>query len=570
MAQKDVQWIDTNNKPYYLSYQMPLSISNRCWFFWANIVEGWRKVLNRANALAFGYKVSFVFLYGKIDTTVTNYIKKLNNPQMVVLSADYISADHIKVISEAEEWLARIQKWGGRAQDENKQWAWDVSQIFLDGVAAFESRKTEYERFLLAKSHIGEIRAAVEQKGYRVLSDLQQKTVAGSQEGIVVDLLAIIKELYPYGIEADTNSEFAYKRLAVKKMIALGAAGETDDTLIKNCGIRMRKDIGVVQLSFLDDYSDSAMRIVTLIRETYRHDIERMGYCSSGALWAALVRRPYGYYDCNYYCYIIAFALSVFNEGYYTISRYIWQKFDPKSLSTYEITPLLFIQTDKQKSLVNKICKLFDIDEPVETLFWALSKARRWAENHIHYDSIDRVSHDLYLLVRDNDSIQTYSFETEKYDDWLDEKTIEELHSKLQTVDENYFQMLVEKYGEKRTTLFKKYFYIKGSVGGWLWESKYIDQTVEEYMNKIICRECGRVLNPCNEDYCYQVSQYIDGNMETHDFTLKQIQGLNKKFFGRYQTDYYCIPCMAEILGITEWELWERMHEFKEQGCTLF
>lgn len=89
-------------------------------------------------------------------------------------------------------------------------------------------------------------------------------------------------------------------------------------------------------------------------------------------------------------------------------------------------------------------------------------------------------------------------------------------------------------------------------------------------MSKILCRECGRVLNPLGDRNCREVSHYEDGKYETHDFTLKEIEGLNKKFFGRFQTDYFCIHCMAEILETTEWELYKKMHEFKESGCTLF
>lgn len=570
MASNETQWINTNDKPYYLSYQMPLSINNRSWFFWANTVEGWRKVLNRANALAVRNKVSFVFLHGEITATVSNYIKKLNNPQMVVLCADYVSAEYMKAIGEADKWLKGLQPSGGRAKDENKQWTWDVSPMFIDLAKSFDKVRIEYERFLLAKSYADEVHAAVERDGYRVFGDFRQKTVSGGQEGIAADLLAIIKELFPCGIEADTDSEFAYKRIAVPKMIKLGLAGETDDSLVKNCGIRLRKEIGNIQFSLFDDYSNSAMQIVAVIREAYRRDIKRLGYCEPGALCEALTYRPYGFYECNYYYYIVAFALSAFKKGYYTIMSHCWCMVEDIEFTKHTIfLPVLFVQTDKQRSLTEKLRRLFEIEEPTENLSDAIRLAIVWIEKHIHYDSVDRVSDDLFALLR-GDGIKLYSLQTERYDDWLDEETLADLHDKLQTVDDDFFRMLAEKYGEERARLFKRKGYVKGTACGWLWRSEMVDESVENYMSKILCRECGRVLNPFGDENCYEISRYDGSYTETHDFSLKQIQGLNKKFFGRYQTDYFCIPCMAQILETTEWELWEKMHFFKEQGCTLF
>lgn len=582
MAETEKQWFDTNNKPYYLEYDLPLSIRNRCWFFWANSVKEWRKVLNRANELANGNKISVVFFFGEIDTTVTNYIKKLNNSQMVILHACYAPVDYLKAIDSEDEWLMSVQKWGGRAQDENKQWVWDVSEIFLDHAKAFEASRYDYMWFSLAKAYVGEIRESVERNGYQVLGNFLRKHVSGNQTEIVADLLAIIKELFPCGIEADTNEEFAYKTLAVPKLIKLGIDGKTDedDKLIKNCGVHLPKEKGIIQLSLFDDFSESAMQIVALIRETYRQDIKRLGYCNATALRDALTNRPYGVYDCNYYYYVVAYALSEFRAGYYTDMSFLtkrshyddcleWFRIEEIEYNRNTIfLPTLFVQTEKQHTLAQKLCRVFDITDDVNTVFKAVQKARGWVMEHIHYDSIDRVSHKLFEFLR-GDNIRMYSLETERLADWLDEPTIAELHDKIATIDEVFFKRLIDKYGKEKAELYKRHLNVNGTAGGWLWRSEMIDESVEVYMSKILCRECGRVLNPMNDDHCWQVSSY-GGKGESHYFSLKQIQGLNKKFFGRFQTDYFCIPCMAEILGMTEMELWERMCEFKEGGCTLF
>lgn len=77
---------------------------------------------------------------------------------------------------------------------------------------------------------------------------------------------------------------------------------------------------------------------------------------------------------------------------------------------------------------------------------------------------------------------------------------------------------------------------------------------------KVMCRECG----------CEIPEKYIVADGDNHTFTQKQIIGMTKKLFGRYQHEYFCIPCMSAILEVSESDLWEKMHEFKESGCTLF
>lgn len=573
---KQVEWVNTNNKPYYLSYDMPISINNRCWFFWANTVKGWRKILNLANTMAFGCKISVVLLYGEIkQDTIKKYIQSLNNEQLIVLHADYITADEIEVATKAEEWLKSLQSGGYRAKDENKEWVFDVSETFKKYQLCYDESKQKYNEFLSGKATIAKIKKTVGTNGYTVLANVKQKHVSGKQQDIVSDLLNIAKELYPLGIEAATESEFAYKRVAVPKMIKLGLVGETDDALIKNCGVRLRKEKGLIQFSFFDDYSTWATQIVVLIRETFKQNIEHLGYSNSAQLCQVLVNRPYGVYECNYYYYIIAFALSEFTKGYY----HCWFNFDHSSVSIWQRTddvefnkhtlflPMIFTQTEKQKSLAKKIARLFDISgEP--TLQQSIKGAIEWIIDNIHFDSIDRVSHELFALI--NEEAPLYSREVEKYDDWLDKKTFNEIYDKLRTVDDDFFKRLTEKCGEKKATLYKRRGYTKGCCGGWLWTIKFIDEHLEGYMSKILCRECGRVLNPLGDRNCREVSHYEDGKYETHDFTLKEIEGLNKKFFGRFQTDYFCIHCMAEILETTEWELYKKMHEFKESGCTLF
>lgn len=50
----------------------------------------------------------------------------------------------------------------------------------------------------------------------------------------------------------------------------------------------------------------------------------------------------------------------------------------------------------------------------------------------------------------------------------------------------------------------------------------------------------------------------------------KDTVALNKKLLGKNISNYYCMDCLSTYLEITVDELFEKIEEFKEQGCTLF
>lgn len=50
----------------------------------------------------------------------------------------------------------------------------------------------------------------------------------------------------------------------------------------------------------------------------------------------------------------------------------------------------------------------------------------------------------------------------------------------------------------------------------------------------------------------------------------KNTIGINKKLLGENITNFYCMDCLAEYLGVTVEDLLDKIEEFKEQGCKLF
>jgi biotin operon repressor len=50
----------------------------------------------------------------------------------------------------------------------------------------------------------------------------------------------------------------------------------------------------------------------------------------------------------------------------------------------------------------------------------------------------------------------------------------------------------------------------------------------------------------------------------------KDTLALNKKFFGKNLEKFYCMECLANYLEVSISELYDKIEELKEQGCTLF
>lgn len=570
---KPAEWVDTNNKAFYVSYKFPISITNRCWIFWANLRKGWRKIFNLASALAKRNRLSIVFLYGEIKSeTLANHLAKLNNSQLIILRADYVANEAIEIIDNSEEWLKGLQKSGGRRKGEDGEFLFDVSDSFLEYSILDPVCKENYNKFLMAKEAIEQIKNDVETNGYSVLGSVSSKRVRGSSDSITGDLLDIVKEIYPYGVESESDNEFAYKRAAVSRLIEAGLAGQTENNLVGNLNLRINNDSSDTQLS-LFGYSISANAFIDFIHEWCDSALKEKGYFKTSELFYELTKAPYGMYECNYYYYLYAYAFRKYTRGLF----YGDQNMHTKEADTVYwcrdniFYPTIFNQTEKQRHFVKRFCKLFDIEEDIHDLPKAVQYARSWTTVHICCDTVDRISHTLFEILSKGFEGEHYTINTERYDDWLTDDKYDYLYAKLRTVDTDFKARLEMEYGKEKTALYWKFFYWKGSAVSWLHKKENVDEKVEHYMKQVICRECGNMIQPLTTTgLSYEAIETIDGKMETREFTVKQVLGLNKKYFGRYQNEYFCIPCMCEILGLTAFELWDKMHQFKEAGCELF
>ena len=50
----------------------------------------------------------------------------------------------------------------------------------------------------------------------------------------------------------------------------------------------------------------------------------------------------------------------------------------------------------------------------------------------------------------------------------------------------------------------------------------------------------------------------------------KDTIGINKKMLGKDISKFYCMECLADYLGCTVDDLFDKIEEFKAEGCILF
>lgn len=50
----------------------------------------------------------------------------------------------------------------------------------------------------------------------------------------------------------------------------------------------------------------------------------------------------------------------------------------------------------------------------------------------------------------------------------------------------------------------------------------------------------------------------------------KDTIGINKKLIGEDIKNFYCMDCLANYLGCSVQDIFDKIEEFKEEGCNLF
>jgi len=596
---KPIEWKDTSFI-FSPKYQHSLFVRNRFVFFHAKAANV-KKMINFANNFTCTNNICAVYVYGNINQAVIKpLIDKCKNQIMLMIVPDINKSD-FDILDEYEKWLIKLKS---QAQleivSEGKKKS-GYSNIF---VGREYGRKPSKKWFIEYEKN----KDAVNQKfiepcwlesyeyGIKLMDDYQaiikkinesaygklaiianfntQSEISGRFETHSEELNEIAKQVFPYGVEADTKNESAVKVALIKKLKT--AAYQNDSSVAKLIDMKLSQT--TQQVCFWNEFSIGASEALEKLKSYMSDGIKNKGYFSISEAWLILSKLPFGAYSCNWYEYIFALALKDYHDSKYF---YGW------GISSQRINPIgtpfakmgtVFIQTEEQKRFRKIIIKLFDIKKPSETVQSLIYQAITWVGDNIQYvpvHAIDERLKDLLFIhggnvpnerLKDCKDTYWYQFGYENQFDFI-RNNFDFYYSELRQADTKFKKWLSDTYGARKAELYCKYYYVKGGAFSWLYKKSDMEERVKKYMESIICRECGKVMDA----FPYQGTRKIhSAKSDYYDFSLKDIIGINKKLLGRYQEEYFCIPCLCNYLNETEEHLYEMIHDFKETGCTLF
>lgn len=569
-------WKDTNKYPFSIQYDYPLAIRNRCLFFWATTLKGWRAVINLAGGLTEQNRLCVVYLFGEAkQETVIRHIEKLNNEKLIVLWADYISNSEIEAIMNGAE---RIRTFVLKQGIGNKDDFDERNPYLLEDVEEQIQKyfiKYPYE-IQHGREALANVIDGIQKNGYKNISE-NMRNVNAEEPGHLKELIRIIKRIYPYGAEIDTQEEYAYKLLHFEKWCRVGIEGKTAN--LEKLGVHYDDYSQPVQLSLFDNTSWGIVEFVKEFQSVCDTEMGRNGFVDLRMVFRHMQDVPYGMYQCNYYGLCVGISLQKYRKGYcisgnlktsksenidFAISvKYIMESFNAKRPIPFYI----YTQSEKQIHLAENMMKIFEPKWNIETVCLenVLTFARSWICENILYDTVQRTIPKLFEILSLWEPCVCSNI-TEQYADWLTDEMVDKVKVDLQNVDKHFLDMLTENYGAEMSALYAKSQYVKCGAVGWLHSKEMVDERVENYMKKeTVCRECGAIIH----SYGYEV--YENGFQGNHARLTKQnVINLNKKFLGRYQNEYFCLKCLCEVLDTDEWALYQKMLDFKEQGCELF
>lgn len=589
---KKIEWKDTR-LPFCVEYQYSLFTKNRCIFFYC-LAKNARKMLNYAENFTHPSNICLIYVYGAVAEKVQELLSEKRGHIMMLVSEN-ISPEDIQAVSDYDKWITALKKQDylkilnpGQPKSEfNKRlvgveygnepsdrWYKTYNRPdFPPFYSIYTAGLDLIERYKKAIRHITE----AQQDRLKVLSNFSAvDSISGLSEEHDSEILKIIRQLYPYGVEADTTDENAVKLLKIKKLVKAAELGEkTSD--VEKLGITFGGDSD--QLCLWDSHTVGASEWLSWIKAYCDKAIKESGYFDIAKLWYQLSAPPYGAYECNWYAYIFAVALQEYRSSDYFLGDSHTSHHISENDSFICRSGCVFVQNEQQEEFRLLFAKLFDIEDPHETTQMLMYQVCSWVTSHIKWVPLDCIDHRFHEIFVDNDGSNDWyahrrywlKFGYEKeYLPWLKEN-FDILYSRIRSLDENFRQYLIDHYGPIKTEGYCRVHTVRGGAVGWLHTKDMLKEGIERYMNSMICIECGDVIgHACDTDFGYETSELIDGETHAYYFTKKDIIGLNKKLLGRNRSEYLCIPCLAEFAEASEVELWHMMHDFKEQGCELF
>lgn len=561
--QKPVEWKPTA-EPWVIDREFSTFVKNRCIFFHARAAK-WRKMFNFAAKFVAPNRIVVLYIYGAIKRPTME--KMLNSvPHQLLVIVLPINSNDLADYDAGCLTERLIAGWG--LSEEAVRYNLAEAQEKAKGVE--DSVLSDYISDL--RHHIGRLdmrQSAIEhirqdQHSYAtMLSNFTAERIL--QDDHNAELLSIICDIYPCGVEANAPTEAGAKILLIKRLVHCAFERNVSDAVMQCVG-----DLDRTQISFFQRDNSGAVQLLEDMQTYCTAEIQKRGCFSLRALMQMLAAPPYGYYDCNYYAYLRARILTQYAREPYMVflgvAAFCFGVEADSEMWLRSPSGVIFMEGEKQARMCEALSELFPIERlPFERtggVFSKVSFAREWISNHIETPLACADQRWGEILCADGEQWCDRTF-CERYYDFLTD--IPSRRREVETID----HIFDDKYPADKLRLFYRYYHIRGGAVGWLWSAEEFTKRMEKYMENCVCRECGREIDGDRfKDGTVYVTQGTDG--QVLKFTKKDTIGLNKKMLGRYQEEFFCIPCLCEILDTNADRLHEKIHAFKMQGCELF
>ncbi len=370
MKKPKVEWKDTSFI-FSSKYELSLFVRNRFAFFHAKAANV-KKMINYANNFTCTYNICVVYVYGDVKReTVKPLVDKCKN-QIMLLIISNIEKTDFEVIDKYEKWLEQLKGCGMLEVTKEGEKKSQYSNVIVGREYGRKPSKAWFEEYAKYKQAIAENLIEPESiRKYEVgislmheyesviskINELKHKDFSVTANFTTTEMLSgnadrhsnelnnIAKQVFPYGVEADTDSEIAVKMAMIKRLTASAYSG--DISAEKTLGIKLSDT--AEQFCFWNDFSIGASEALATLKKYMANGIKNNGYFRISDAWLLFSKPPYGAYECNWYEYIFALAVKDYHNPNYC---YGW------GISSQRIRPIdapfikggtVFVENDEQE-----------------------------------------------------------------------------------------------------------------------------------------------------------------------------------------------------------------------------
>lgn len=610
---------DSGKFDWCLDINYPVTINNRYVFFYA-LPSNYRKQFNRAEYFSKCNKICVLFIYGGIETeSIENEIKKRNGCNLVVIHYDSKSfGDLLEAIDTADEYINKYKKRGNVIKEDKvtddfiKEYE-NILDKAIGNIDKFDDEWKSYYRNYKSNAEYLFYMCNLKEKLLDRLKELQEKinfdyyfwyknelnTGTGNLNSLINLLESFIFEIYPCGAEVATSEPYAYKSIAIKRIVQGVLEGKTDSGKL---GIDLEKGEPFFAKKIYDDG-------IAWIESKLRVD----GYFEYDELLDFLSFPPYGFMqDNNWYAYILIMIMIKYEDYHmryinmahedskvpmeWLITQYHHKSRKIKSNTFRRMERIyIFKPTEKYYKTVEMLNELSGYDGTKDNLSLAITFFLKKLEEPVDGKKrlpISIISQQYCDLNEHTYSLSGTNGVAIEPNGWFEQKFVDETYYFLRDNFEFHKQMMVDSNSLVLKKLYQRYPNWKDKVdlwykhidkllpicAVWLWDKDAFLERMDNYMSKLVCKECGDIICQ-NEDYGVYWKRNDDNDREylagysgdkIWHFSQKDIVALNRKLVDRDMTNYYCVDCLCELLDCTYEDLQNKIEQFKQEGCTLF